>query len=456
MNLAASWAEKRRASGTVAPAPVLLLDVPARREPRRAAAVVPVAEATSRAVKACAVVRPAPPQSDRVAPKPTHPRPATHEESPKPRATHTDIAGDEEVALIRRYQAGDRRAGDILLEAHERLILKLAMKYRNRGLDDDDLIQWARMGFIHAASKWRAEEGAKLSTYAIIWMRQRLQCALDDQGSDIRVPTHMHQTIRKERRAGEGMSDKAAAARLLLEPRRLDAPVLGHEDDGSTLGEMTADAEPGPEDAVVDEDAQARRRELIGRAMTWLTAQEQEVVRRMVLADDPETLEEVGASFDRTRERIRQIKVKALEKLERAVRRLVAEDDAVLWGAEPPEIPARRQTPPPLPPPAPPPPTLPPPEAPAVDAAPVSVVAPAASAPDPPRAKAIQPRTAPAAPPPSPSPPQPRRPLTPAEAKASCVAAIRPLKPPSRKPVEDAVAPAPRSAEANRAVWELA
>ncbi|WP_438029094.1 sigma-70 family RNA polymerase sigma factor [Sorangium sp. So ce233] len=355
--------------------------------------------------------------------------PPTDTATPKPRITHTDIAGNEEVALIRRLQAGDRRAGDTLLEAHERLILKIAMRYRNRGLDDDDLIQWARMGFLRAATGWSETEGAKLATYAVIWMKQHLQRAVDDQGTDIRVPVHMHTRIRRERRAG-GLSEEAAAVHLLLNARSLDAPVPGHEDDGDALGELTAGPDAGPEAAVADEDAQARRRELIDRAMTWLTPREQEVIQRMVLADDPETLDEVGASFDRTRERIRQIKVKALEKLERAVRRLVAEDDAVLWGRDIPAAPLRpRQAAAPA--------ALPPaPAPPVIEPAPSSRVFAAA---EPPRAK-------PVAPPPT-LPPRP----TPAQ-----IAAILPLKPPTRKLAEVDVAPTPRSADANRAMWEFA
>ncbi|XXX79230.1 sigma-70 family RNA polymerase sigma factor [Sorangium sp. So ce134] len=338
--------------------------------------------------------------------------PPTDTAPPKPRLTHTDIAGDEEVALIRRWQAGDRRAGDTLLEAHERLILAQAMRYRNRGLDADDLIQWARMGLLRAATKWDDAEGAKLATYAVIWMRQHLQRAVDEQGSDIRVPVHMHTRIRKERRAGVGLSDKAAAARLLLDPRRIDAPVLGYDDDGTVLGDLTPGPDAGPEAVVADEDAQARRRELITRAMTWLTPREREVVERRVIADEPETLDELGTRFELTRERIRQIEAKALAKLERALRKLMAEDDAVLWGAEPPEGPARRRLPP-LPPRATASPT-PPPAPPAVELAPSSQVFAAGA---PPRAKLV-------APPPAPT----RHPAT------AQVAAVLPLKPPTRAP----------------------
>ncbi|MGK3995041.1 sigma-70 family RNA polymerase sigma factor [Sorangium sp. So ce1024] len=404
------------------PAPLPPAEAPAPAQPSPVAPEAPtppVAEPTPLPPPPSAP-RARPPRAEAPAPRERRPErerrpratPPTDTAPPQPRLTHTDIAGDEEVALIRRWQAGDRRAGDTLLEAHERLILMVAMKYLNRGLDKDDLIQWARMGFLRAATKWSEDEGAKLATYAVIWMKQHLQRAVDEQGTDIRVPVHMHTRIRRERRAG-GLSDEAAAVRLLLNPRFLDAPVPGHEDDGDALVELTPGRDAGPEETVVDEDAQARRRELIDRAMTWLTPREQEIVRRMMLADDPETLEEVAATFSLTRERIRQIKVKAMAKLERAVRRLVAEDDAVLWGAEPPEGPTRRRLPPlPLRAPVPPPPAPP-----AVDLAPSSRVF---AAVEPPQAKLVAPT-----------------PALPARQTPAPVAIVLPLKPPTRKPASD-------------------
>jgi RNA polymerase sigma factor (sigma-70 family) len=342
------------------------------------------------------------------------PRALPPEEPARPRVTYKDISSEQELELIRRYQGGDRRAGDILLQAHEPLIYQTVRPFFGMGLDVEDVLQAGRMGLLRGIEKFEASHGVRLTTYANWWVRQVARLEVRETGATIRLPGHVHDKLYAAWKSGEPLSDELAEVKRLQKTGSLDAPV-GDDGDG-TLGMLVPDDGASPEDAVADEDAQARRRELISRAMTWLNPKEREVVRRRLLVDEPETLEEVGEVFEVSRERIRQIEAEGMRKLEKALRKLAAGDDAVLWGGRVPDRPARRSLPA-LPAP-------PPPPAPAVEPSPASMVVPSApvapAAPEPPRAKPIPPL-----------PPQPRS--TPEQ-----IAAVRPLRPPSRKPADDA------------------
>ncbi|WP_437310072.1 sigma-70 family RNA polymerase sigma factor [Sorangium sp. So ce388] len=298
----------------------------------------------------------------------------------------------------------------VLLQAHEPIIYQTVRRYFGKGLDLEDVLQAAREGFLHGISKFDASKGFRLTTYATWWVRSYAQKALAEEGTTIVVGRSVDKQISSLKKSGQEIPARLLAARGLRSISHLDAPI-GDESDGATLGDMTAGPDVGPEATAADEDAQARRRELIGRAMTWLTPQEQEVVRRRILTEEPETLEELGASFERTRERIRQIEAKALAKLECALRKLMADDDAVLWGAEPPDKPARRRLPPLAP--------LAPASTVLVPAAIEPAPAPRVSTAEPPRAKQV-----------APPPAAPR--LTP-----SHTAGVLPLRPPMRKPDGD-------------------
>jgi RNA polymerase primary sigma factor len=248
------------------------------------------------------------------------------------------ISAEEEVDLARRIKKGDENALDVLIRANLRFVVSVSKQYQNQGLSLPDLINEGNLGLIKAAQRFDETRGFKFISYAVWWIRQSILQALAEQARIVRLPLNKIGYINKINRTFSELEQKferepsilEIAQALELAPKdvkeslktsgrhiSMDAPI-NPDEEGTMYDILLADDIPSPDRELLNESL----RKEIERALSTLTYREANIVRLYfgLNGKHPHTLEEIGEAFNLTRERVRQIKEKAIKRLKHSTR----------------------------------------------------------------------------------------------------------------------------------------
>ncbi|GMB83509.1 RNA polymerase sigma factor RpoH [Shinella zoogloeoides] len=258
----------------------------------------------------------------------------------------------QEYMLAKRYQEhGDRNAAHQLVTSHLRLVAKIAMGYRGYGLPIGEVVSEGNVGLMQAVKKFDPERGFRLATYAMWWIKASIQEYILRSWSLVKMGTTANQkrlffNLRRMKGKIQAIDDgdlrpdqvKEIATKLKVSEdevvsmnRRLsgdaslNAPIKASEGDSGQWQDWLVDDHDSQEETLIEQDELETRRAMLARAMSVLNDRERRIFEARRLAEDPVTLEELSSEFDISRERVRQIEVRAFEKVQEAVQKYAAE-----------------------------------------------------------------------------------------------------------------------------------
>ncbi|MCR6501276.1 RNA polymerase sigma factor RpoH [Shinella sp. CPCC 101442] len=258
----------------------------------------------------------------------------------------------QEYMLAKRYQEhGDRTAAHELVTSHLRLVAKIAMGYRGYGLPIGEVVSEGNVGLMQAVKKFDPERGFRLATYAMWWIKASIQEYILRSWSLVKMGTTANQkrlffNLRRMKSKIQAIDDgdlkpdqvkeiatklKVSEAEVVSMNRRLtgdaslNAPIKAGEGESGQWQDWLVDDHDSQEQTLIEQDELETRRAMLARAMDVLNDRERRIFEARRLAEDPVTLEELSSEFDISRERVRQIEVRAFEKVQEAVQKFAAE-----------------------------------------------------------------------------------------------------------------------------------